>query len=64
MSPTPSMSNCRGLEDWRKDAPLVIMYKISIEKVAIAKKIRLRPSLRQSWNVHTSSFFMPPCKTQ
>ena len=48
MSPTPSMSNFRGLEDWRKDASLVIMYKISIEKVAIAKKVRLRSSLRQS----------------
>ena len=42
------MSNFRGLEDWRKDAPLVIMYKIAIEKVAIAKKVRLRPSSRQS----------------
>jgi len=56
--------NCRSLEDRRKDAWLVMIYKIANENVAITKKDRLKPPLRQSWNMHPLSFIIPPCKTQ
>ena len=53
----------RSLEDWRKDAWLVIMYNITNEKVAIYKKDRLKTHLRLSWNMHSSSFNILHCKT-
>ena len=45
----------RSLEDRRKDARLVIIYKIANENVDMTKKDRLKPPLRQSRNMHSTS---------
>jgi hypothetical protein len=43
----------RILEDRRRDARLVMMYKISHDKVAFGKSERLSPPLRHSRNMHS-----------
>ena len=50
--------------DMLKDARLITMYKTAKENVAITynKQETYKPPLRQS--CHTSSFIIPPCKTQ
>ena len=54
----------RSLEDRRRDARLVIMYKISHDKVAVSKSDRLSPPLRHSRNMHSRSYQVPLCRTQ
>ena len=54
----------RSLEDRRKDARLVMMYKISHDKVAVSKSDRLSPPLRHSRNMHSRSYQVPLCRTQ
>ena len=51
--------NWRSLEDRRKDAWLVMIYKIANENVAITKLDRRKTPLRQSWNLHFLSFIFP-----
>ena len=51
-----------SLEDRRRDARLVMIYKFGNENVDIAKQGT--PPLRQSRNIRSSSFSIPPCKTQ
>ena len=43
----------RSLENRRRDARLVMMYKISHDKVAVSKRDRLSPPLRHSINMHS-----------
>jgi hypothetical protein len=45
------------------DRLVVIICKIANENVVITKKDRLNSSLRQSRNMHPSSFINPPSKT-
>ena len=52
---------CRSLEDRRRDARLVMMYKISHNKVAVSKSDRLSPHYR---NMHSRSYQVPLCRTQ
>ena len=54
----------RSLEDRRRDARLVMMYKISHDKVAVSKSDRLSPPLRHSRNMHSRSYQVPLCRTQ
>ena len=53
-----------SLEDRRKDARLGLIYKFGNENVDIAEQVRRKPPLRQSRNIRSSSFSIPPCKTQ
>jgi len=46
----------RSLEIRRRDVPLVMMYKISHDKVAVSKSDRLSPPLRHSRNMHSQSY--------
>ena len=45
-------------ENRRKDTQLVMMNKIANENVVITRKDRLKPSLPQSWHIHSSSSFI------
>jgi hypothetical protein len=54
----------RSLEDRRKDARLVMMYKISHDKAAVSKSDRLSPPLRHSRNMHSRSYQVLLCRTQ
>ena len=54
----------RSLEDRRRDARLVMMYKISHGKVAVSKSDSLSPPLRHSRNMHSRSYQVPLCRTQ
>ena len=54
----------RSLEDRRRDAHLVMMYRISHDKVAVSKSDRLSSPLRHSRNMHSHSYQAPLCKTQ
>jgi hypothetical protein len=54
----------RSLEDRRRDARLVMLYKISHDKVAVSKSDRLSPPLRHSRNMHSQSYQDPLCRTQ
>ena len=57
--------NWRSLKDRRIYARLVMMYKIENENIyLLLRKDRLEPPLRQSRNMHFSSFIITPCKTQ
>ena len=51
-------------EDRRKDARLVMMYKISHNKVAVSKSNRFSPPLRYSRNMYSQSHQVPQCRTQ
>ena len=51
----------RSLEDRRRDARLVMMYKISHCKMAVSKSDRLSPPLRHSRNMHSRSYQAPLC---
>ena len=53
-----------SLEDRRRDARLVMMHKISHDKVAVSKSDRLSPPLRHSRNMHSRSYQVPLCRTQ
>ena len=55
-----------SLEDRRRvwDACLVMMYKISHDKVAVTKSDRLSPPLGHSRNMHSRSYQVPLCRTQ
>ena len=57
-----------SLEDRCRDARLVMMYKISHDKVAVSKSDRLSPPLRHSRNMHSDSdsrsYQVPLCRTQ
>ena len=53
-----------SLEDRRRDARFVMMYKISHDKVAVSKSDRLSPPLRHSRNMHSRSYQVPLCRTQ
>jgi hypothetical protein len=53
-----------NLEDRRRDARLVMIYKISHVKVAVSKSARLSPPLRHSRNMHSQSYQVPLCRTQ
>ena len=55
--------NWCSFEDKHRNALLVMMYKIANENVVITKKDRLKPPLRQSGNMHSSSVIFLPCKT-
>jgi len=46
------------------DARLVMMFKISHDKVAVSKSDRLSPPLRHSRNMHSQSYQVPLCRTQ
>ena len=50
-----------SLEDRRRDARLVMMYKISHCKMAVSKSDRLSPPLRHSRNMHSRSYQVPLC---
>ena len=54
----------RSLEDRRRGACLVMMYKISHDKVAVNKSDKLSPPLRHSRNMHSRSYQVPLCRTQ
>ena len=56
--------NWRSLEDGRKIAQHVMMYKRANKNVAITKQNRPKPPLIQSQNIHSSTFIIPPCETQ
>ena len=60
----PQHLKWRSLEDRRRDARLVMMYKISHDKVAVSKSDRLSPHLRHSRNMHSRSYQVPLCRTQ
>ena len=53
-----------SLEDRHRDARLVMMFKISHDKVAVSKSDRLSPSLRHSRNMHSQSYQVPLCRRQ
>ena len=53
-----------SLEDRRRDAHFVMMYKISHDKVAVSKSDLLSPLLRHSRNMHSRSYQVPLCRTQ
>ena len=53
-----------SLQDGQKDAWLVMMYKIANNNVLITNTNELKPLLRKSRNIHSSSFIIPPCKIQ
>ena len=55
---------CFKLEDGRKDARPVVVYKIVNENVVITKIGRFKPPFTQLPNMHFSSFIITPCKTQ
>ena len=52
----------RPLENRRKDARLVMMYKIDRELVAISKENRLTPPCRRSRNSHNRSYQLQSCR--
>ena len=54
----------RSLEDRRRDARLVMMYKISHDKFAVSESDRLSPPLRHSRNMHSQSYQVSLCRTQ
>ena len=51
-------------EDRHNDSRLIMMYQIVNENILIIKRDRHKPPLIQSENIHSSSFIIPPCKTQ
>ena len=53
----------RSLEDRRRDARLVMMYKISQDKFEVSESDRLSPPLRHSRNMHSQSYQVPLCRT-
>ena len=53
-----------SLENRRRDARLVMIYKISHDKVAVSKWDRFSPPLRHSKNMHSQSYQIPLCRTQ
>ena len=53
-----------SLEDRRRDARLVVMNKISHDKMAVSISDRLSPPLRHSRNMHSQSYQFPLCRTQ
>ena len=52
----------RSLEDRRRDARLVLMYKIENNLVAVQKEGRLIPSNRRSRHIHDKSYQIPATK--
>jgi len=53
-----------SLDYRRRDARLVMIYKISHDKVAVSKSDRLSPPPRHSRNMHSQSYQVPLCRTQ
>ena len=53
-----------SLDDRQRDARLVMMLKISHDKVAVSKSDRLSPSLRHSRNMQSQSYQVPLCRRQ
>ena len=52
-----------SLEDRRRDACLVMMYRISHDKVAVSFSDRLSPPMKHS-SMHSQSYQVPLCRTQ
>jgi hypothetical protein len=56
--------NWQTLADWRTDARLVMLYKITHELVAIPKTDILIPPVRFSRNMHSLSYQIPSTRIQ
>jgi hypothetical protein len=54
----------RSLEDRRRDARLVMMFKICHDKVAVSASDRLSPSPRHSRNMQSQSYQVQLYRTQ
>jgi hypothetical protein len=53
-----------NLEDWRRDARLVMMYEISHDKVAVSKSDRLSSPLGHYRSMHSQAYQVSLCITQ